>query len=1518
MKIMHIGDIHLGCKYREQSRNEEIKKVFDFLVGKVKEEGVEAALLAGDVFDNGLPSSESQGLYYGFLVRLQQAGCRQIIVIAGNHDKPEFLDAPRGLLESLDIHVIGKVDPEHLEQEVIALGDSEAPSAFVCAVPQLYDGDVRGAVPEGEDSQTREQLFAAGVAEHYQNVYAIADSQRKGRSVPIIGMGHLYALGCTFSTKTPQQVVGNLEGVQLENFATGFDYMALGHIHKPQAIPGHDNWHYAGSILPMNIQENMYVTQVILLDTDDMAHPRGLELPDECFHKMKCIKGNVEELEKQLDELRESNASWWVKVVYTGAEQVPNWSIHLRQRMRDSNVFIAETDVQQGTQSESTAGISPQEEEVEISQLTPEQLFLKQLQKLGVTDEERKALLELYRSSEAKVLDPSQRQEETARKCAGLMKFKRLYIKNVNSLYGEHLIDFESPEFSKGIFLITGPTGAGKSSILDAICLALYGRTPRVGGITDTKDSVMSEGEDEMMAELTFSVGRDIYRASFQHKRTSDGSKAPYGRVKRSLYRNDVQIAETGVNEKIIELIGMNAGQFTRCVLLAQGSFDAFLKSDAKERAAILMKITGTEIYTRIGGQIKQDYDDIKKDYNQTENNLKGISFLTEGELKELQKQHKIAEAKQKSIQGEITKGREIEGIFKQLEDGEKKEKVATASFEQAENAQKEAAPRRVRLQDAQRAQLCQDAYNAMTAKEREMSTAQTNLTNLVNALNGLEKALKKANEEKVKLDGGLAKITQEQAEAQRLFQQVRELDAQIEGLSARLDTAKSELENAKKVRKEADDKFANAKKSWETAQSQAQEAKDYLASHPSDMLLEQNKEPWELRRRALVGLEQSNADEEKAIAEEAKKLNKAKTALEKLDAKVKETEKKLQEQIEKIAQEEAKRKALLGEKSRDDIQNAWAAASKLSAFFTGETRRSDYLKPNERCPLCGSERHPYCEGTPVPDNDEYNALGTELKNRLDSIDNCTERIHELMETKQKLENPLAADRARRDAQSEQLQKDKEALDAQTSRWKEAQVRAQSDAKALADELNQALQVEWIDHSALPEELQTRIAGFKTAQKGVTALQDAENVFKTAKTAYDAVRAQNQKAEQEKATVVDNLTTELSEKSNKRKELFGEDKVEAQEKTMTKKVADAQLALNRANAAATTAQANVENNRNRQAEEKAKVQSLAPELDALRAAFTKRLDENQFVSKEDFLAKRMEPAQLQALSDELHQLDTNVQTTQATLTECKRSLEDLRKRVPEKADRTTNQEALHAKEKEQQAAQSALNDLGAKLRQDEDNRRRFEAEQQKQAELQPIYDRWTFLNNHFGSTDKDRFGEIAQAYMFRNLLYLANKNRLTSLQRHFTMVSDEQEPLELKVIDHYRFDKIRTAKNLSGGESFEVSLALALGLADMSAISQNASLGNVLLDEGFGTLDEESLDSALNLLMQLKGDNNKLVGIISHVAKLREKIDAKIEVTSQDGMGAIAGAGVKTLSEIRQQWAEDHPKKRKKSTQISN
>ena len=745
MKILHIGDVHLGSRLQNNSRNGELEKVFKFLVEMVKEEKIEAVLFAGDVFDNGRPSTESQELYYSFLLRLYKEGCKQVVVIAGNHDYSEFLEAPKGILKEMNIHVIGKAVPDNLAQEVIPVGNAGFPDAIVCAVPYLHHGDVMGLLPDGESGESRDEAFDMGVAEHYRRVFDIADKMRGGRNIPIIGMGHLYAKGSTFATKDSRRSVGSLQSINIDDFGAGFDYMALGHIHKPQSVCGHDNWRYAGSLLPMTIQENPYVTQVVMIDTSDIAHPQGIELPDSCFHKMALIKGDMDELRKQLKELREKGDDIWVKAVYAGEENLLNWSIDLSLEMRESCVQIVDTAIQRPTPAETRT--IDDAHEMSLANLSPLDVFNNYLdKKTDVPEEQRKSLRELFEQSMKKVYDPSQTVEKAAREVAGVMKFKRLYIKNVNSLYGENLIDFEDGAFGDGIFLISGKTGSGKSSILDAICLALYGCTPRVKVITANRDSVMSDGQNEMCAELTFSIGNDVYRASFHHKRTIN-AKEPFQATEHLLAKNGQQlpIKNTEVRKKIIELIGLDDGQFTRCVLLAQGSFDAFLKSGISERSNILKKITGTDVYSKIAAQICEDYKREDEQFKLDSKFLEdGDKPLEQNELDALLKSCEDVSKELERIQADLDNCNKTEQLFNDIEDGEKKLEEAEMALDAAKKAMDDAKPMFEQLTAARRAQNCEQNYNDWKKQADECKRIESEISKLAHAQKDLEESLER------------------------------------------------------------------------------------------------------------------------------------------------------------------------------------------------------------------------------------------------------------------------------------------------------------------------------------------------------------------------------------------------------------------------------------------------------------------------------------------------------------------------------------------------------------------------------------------------------------------------------------------------------------------------------------------------------------------------------------------------------------------------------------------------------
>ncbi len=1506
MKILHIGDVHLGSKLYGYSRNDELKKVFTFLVGKVHDENIAAVLIAGDVFDNGHPSSLSQKLYYGFLMDLWQAGCRQIVIIAGNHDYPEFLEAPKELLERMNIHIVGRVMPEHLEYEVIALGDASNPAAIVCAVPQLYNSDVRGLVPEGESGETREHAFAKGVAEHYRRVFAIADEMRGGRNIPIIGMGHLYAQGSTFATKDSRRSVGSLQSINIDDFGAGFDYMALGHIHKPQCVAGHDNWRYAGALLPMSIQENPYATQVLMIDTKDITHPNGIELPDGCFHRMMLIKGDMDELRGRFKELRDKGDDVWVKAVYTGEELLPNWSMDLSLELRDSSVHILETDIQRKATGEKSFA-ETDVLEAKLSNLTPLDVFNKYMdKKTDVSEEQRKSLKELFAEVMNKEYAPSKTVEKVTA-TAGVMKFKRLYIKNVNSLYGENVIDFEDSAFSDGIFLISGNTGAGKSSILDAICLALYGCTPRVSRISDIQDSVMSDGQREIMAELTFSIGKDTYRASFSHERRLNAQK-PFKKPEHRLLKDGKEITVKGreTKAKISELIGLDSEQFTRCVLLAQGSFDAFLKSPIRERSDILTKITGTEVYSKIAEGICDCYDEIKNQYELDERILEeGEKPLSQAELDALQKDCDDSRAEVERIDGELKRCNETDKLFRDIEQSKLNLNSALAEMEATNRTKSEAAADFNRFQAAERAQNCEQAYNDWSNKSKEMDDANAEFSKLISLQNGLEKKCQKAACEWESKKKALDDVVQRKADAVALFKDVRSLDERIRGVYKLIEKTTDELKSAENVKKKAEEDFGRAETLWKMQEEKARKSSAYLAEHAADEMLALKKEAWEQRLTTLV-------EDECALAKEIVVLESEKSAIQKKEAlmsmaekALEEEEKKLRGHDEDLSKERTKQSELLDGKTREDIQNAWAAAGKLEEFFDGAVQRKEFLRPDSPCPLCGSRNHPYCDGTDAPASDEYAKIKSDLKTRLDKIDVSIARVADIEKAKATVEMAIATTKTKYDNLAEQIKADSERMKVHEMSIKSRQEAIAGKADVLAGELRQAIQVEWNDHSVLPKELQERINEYNKAKSDVDVLAKAKADYDNACSAYKAVAEQNIANVKTKAEEVDKLKSQMSTLETERKEKFGTDDVDKREKELEAELKNVQMEFETAGTGATTAETERNHNKKRLEELANKIDIAKPELAKRKNALDMVVVANGFADLKDFLEKRMLPEELKTLGERLKKLENDVIEKTATKNEREKALAALQTKIPQNMEYQANLEAIDNYKKLQDIENKKIAELTALQINDKNNREKKEAAQKKLMESRTLFNNWKYLYENFGYGD--RFGRIAQGYTFRELLHFANANRLASLRNHFTLVCDEDEPLELNVIDHYRGDRIRTSRNLSGGESFEVSLALALGLADMSSMSQKASLGNVLLDEGFGTLDDDSLDSALELLMQLKNSDRKLVGIISHVGKLREKINAQIVVTNNVGMGMIYGAGVKSMSDVRRQFKSDHP-----------
>ncbi|QIL77420.1 exonuclease subunit SbcD [Hymenobacter sp. HDW8] len=267
MRVLHTADWHLGQRFNGgHERTEEHRHFLRWLVETIQAQRVEVLVVAGDIFDTGSPSNAALELYYSFLLQMQATDCRDIVLVGGNHDSPATLNAPARLLRHLRVHVVGCV-PDCFEDQVIVLDNADGkPGLVVCAIPFLRDRDVRLSVP-GEEAEERETRIRQGIADHYARVSEIEMVwQLKAAGVPVLATGHLYAAGASPSDSERTIHVGNLGQVTADHFPAVFDYVALGHLHRPQRVGGREHIRYSGSPIPLSFSEIDHPKEVLLLE----------------------------------------------------------------------------------------------------------------------------------------------------------------------------------------------------------------------------------------------------------------------------------------------------------------------------------------------------------------------------------------------------------------------------------------------------------------------------------------------------------------------------------------------------------------------------------------------------------------------------------------------------------------------------------------------------------------------------------------------------------------------------------------------------------------------------------------------------------------------------------------------------------------------------------------------------------------------------------------------------------------------------------------------------------------------------------------------------------------------------------------------------------------------------------------------------------------------------------------------------------------------------------------------------
>ncbi|MBQ0732194.1 MAG: exonuclease subunit SbcD [Oleispira antarctica] len=414
MRIIHTSDWHLGQFFINKSRSQEHQKFISWLLDQVLEHDVDAVIIAGDIFDTGSPPSYARELYNQFVIGMNTLG-RQLIILAGNHDSVSTLNESKNILAQLNTQVIAAAS-EDLASQVLTLKDKQGEvGAIVCAIPYLRPRDIMQS-RSGESGQQKQQALGQAIGQHYQEVFELAEKQRDElsnsfptKSVPIIATGHLTAMGVTTSDSVRDIYIGSLEAFPAKDFPAA-DYIALGHIHRPQRVAKTEHIRYCGSPIPLSFDElgsassksdssktdsSKAGKQVLLVDFKDGKLNTVEPLFVPLFQPMQVIKGDLASIEQQLATLSDIDPDGlpiWLSIEVDTQDYLNDLQQRIQALTADMHVEILQL---RRARKQQQQRIEREDKEL-LAELTPEDVFERRLAtEQFETDEEKERLIRL-------------------------------------------------------------------------------------------------------------------------------------------------------------------------------------------------------------------------------------------------------------------------------------------------------------------------------------------------------------------------------------------------------------------------------------------------------------------------------------------------------------------------------------------------------------------------------------------------------------------------------------------------------------------------------------------------------------------------------------------------------------------------------------------------------------------------------------------------------------------------------------------------------------------------------------------------------------------------------------------------------------------------------------------------------------------------------------------------------------------------------------------------------------------
>ena len=996
------------------------------------------------------------------------------------------------------------------------------------------------------------------------------------------------------------------------------------------------------------------------------------------------------------------------------------------------------------------------------------------------------------------------------------MKIISLHFKNLNSLKGEFKIDFSRPELANaGLFAITGPTGAGKSTILDAITLALFSFTPRLGDINkktiSEKGVIVTKHTKEAFAHIIFEIGAERYKAEWAIATTN---RASWGELKHTLSQQIDSVfsvitdKKSDTYRKVKEIIRLDENQFTKAIVLSQGKFDEFLKADKNNRYELLEIITGTQIYRKIGQKVYDALREINAKVLAIETQMGNIEMLSDEQIAEILQKKNELEIEANQLKAQLAELEKLKQTKNTIADLSKEKDKLEIELKQLNEKIELFQPKLIQLENHNKAlplqvdyrnwkMLNQDIDISTKSIEEQTKNLAEHKTQKAELIQQLSKDLKVPIDEtnfSEQLETFILKITD-------LDNDITVLNVKIKEKVELLRKCYSSIPQVSLARiKDFRTGVVELTKYIKTAEHELNELN--LPNHFEGLNYDQMLDALLGQSTSYTNAIRLNTEREKLLKEEGN-LKKSDADLNQdiliKNARLKELSQTLSQVNEEIVV----------------LQKAFSANQDLMKL---EDFREALVEGTE-CPCCGSKNHPFAKDKPK--------VNSKIEEKLIEKKSEAEQINIYVRS---LEDALL----RHDTDRKNIAKSIEVL---------KQSFAENEQELTKLDMKVSLKLSLNELNAALQGTEKNIADVKAHKEW--------NDTKVPLLNYIDLLSEHEL-----------ITNKLKHLTKERSDLFG-DQVMMDYKS--------KLMVSWSNV-----KRDIISAKNSLKDQEDKKIVLIKDLEALTISLTNKAKVNGFESIDLLESILLNDHELKSIKDDHTEIETKkVEISTQQNTNIKRL-----KVAAEADDEKINIEDLLAeikfKEDHRDFVLKADSKYANDLISDKNNKGKVANLVSQLTITKEEQGYYVTLSNLIGDATGDKFNNIIQRITLRHLFKMTNTRLLTLMNRYQIDLGSERNEDEIWVIDTYMGDEKRVIDSVSGGERFVISLAMALSLSDLA--SNNVKIDSMFIDEGFGSLSPDDLDNAITMLERMQVENEKTIGIISHVESLKERISTQIQV----------------------------------------